>query len=88
MLQRYPKSDVYEDTFDWDWQSSRWAVWRWMGPVILTMIIFVPMLGLCTETVRERQFKMKDLLEISGLMSPSYWCSYIVTIILCTQVTL
>jgi uncharacterized membrane protein len=54
----------------------------------LTMIIFVPMLGLCTETVRERQFKMKDLLEISGLMSPSYWCSYIVTIILCTQVTL
>jgi ATP-binding cassette subfamily A (ABC1) protein 3 len=87
-LQRYPKSPVYENTLDWDWSASRWAIWRWMGPVILTIIMFTPMLGLCTETVRERQFKMKDLLEISGLMAPSYWCSYVVTILLCSQVTL
>ena len=59
-----------------------------MASTVLAIVLFTPMLGLCTETVRERQFKMKDLLEISGLMSHSYWASYTVTIILCTQVAM
>eukprot|EP01039_Chlorochromonas_danica_P019326 gene19326-23381_t len=34
------------------------------------------------EIVRERQYMMKDMLEISGLMDVSYWTSYLVMIIL------
>jgi ABC-type multidrug transport system ATPase subunit len=84
-VQRYPGSDIYEDKETFSLASTRWSLWRWLGPVILTIVIFIPMLGLCTETVRERQFKMKDLLEISGLLAPAYWTSYVVTIILCCQ---
>lgn len=34
------------------------------------------------EIVRERQFMMKDMLEISGLMDASYWTSYLLIIML------
>lgn len=34
------------------------------------------------ELVRERQYMMKDMLEISGLMNISYWTSYIVMIMM------
>jgi ABC-type multidrug transport system ATPase subunit len=87
-VQRYPKSGAYPNKETLNLATSRWSLWRWLGPVILTIVIFTPLLGLCTETVRERQFKMKDLLEISGLMAPSYWTSYVVTILLCCQVTM
>ena len=88
MLQRYPKSSIYLNNVKWDWTTSRWTFWKWMGSTILGICLFTSMLGLVTETVRERQFKMKDLLEISGLMAPSYWASYVVTILLVTQIAM
>lgn len=87
-IQRYPSSPVYEDTFNWNWATTRWLFWKWMGSTVLSICLFVPMLGLVTETVREKQFRMKDVLEISGLMDASYWASYMLTIILTTQITL
>lgn len=52
------------------------------------MCVFVPMLALLTETVRERQYRMKDLLEISGLMNCSYWFSYYFVISVVCQVSM
>ena len=54
------------------------AVWKWIGATVLSICLFVPVLSILTEIVRERQFLMKDLLEISGLMNISYWMSYLV----------
>ena len=43
----------------------------------MTACIILPILSMATQTVKERQFKMKDLLEISGMLDISYWCSYL-----------
>ena len=44
-----------------------------MAGVIISISIFSAILGSLTELVRERQYQMKDLLEISGLLNISYW---------------
>ncbi len=59
-----------------------------MGAVILSVCLFVPILSLLTEIVRERQFLMKDLLDISGLMNSSYWVSYLVMILILGQISM
>ena len=59
-----------------------------MGGVLLSICVFLPMLGLLTEVVRERQHFMKDLLEISGLMNVSYWVSYLLVALLLCQLTM
>ncbi len=76
-LQRYPKSPVYEDELAVNIDTSRNAIWKWIGPTILSICLFTPILSLLTEIVRERQYLMKDLLEISGMMNISYWFSYL-----------
>ena len=43
----------------------------------MTACMILPILSMATQTVKERQFKMKDLLQISGLLDLSYWCSYV-----------
>lgn len=40
------------------------------------------MLSYLIEIVRERQYLMKDMLEISGLMNVSYWTSYLIILLL------
>jgi hypothetical protein len=76
-IQRYPKSPMYDDTVVVNIDSVRNNIWKWLGGTILSICLFVPVLSYLTEIVRERQFLMKDLLEISGLMNPSYWFSYL-----------
>ncbi len=56
----------------------RQIIWKWLGGVILTIVLFIPMLPYLIEIVRERQFMMRELLDISGLMNVSYWSSYLV----------
>lgn len=87
-VQRYPKNDIYDDNESVSIQEARYNFWRWMGGTVLSICLFVPMLTLLTEIVRERQFKMKDLLEISGLMNASYWSSYLVTILAICQISM
>eukprot|EP01034_Spumella_vulgaris_P035334 gene35334-43567_t len=88
-VQRYPKSPVYADeNSDVNMAAVRWSIWKWIAPTVLSICMFIPMLSMLTECVRERQFKMKDLLEISGLMNPSYWFSYVVTIFAINQLTI
>lgn len=60
--------------------AARSSIWKWIGGTILAICLFVPMLGLLTEMVRERQYFMKDLLEISGLMNSAYYFAYLLTI--------
>lgn len=60
----------------------RQAIWKWIGGVILSIVLFVPLLSYLIEIVRERQFMMKELLDISGLMNVSYWSSYLLMTIL------
>eukprot|EP01038_Epipyxis_sp_PR26KG_P005687 gene5687-7851_t len=87
-IQRYPKSPIYEDLYAANIKSGRWILWRWMGGTILAILIFISMLSYLTEIVRERQYKMKDLLEISGLINISYWTSYALVILFNTQLTI
>jgi hypothetical protein len=76
-VQRYPKSPIYEDTLAVNIDTSRNAIWKWIGATILSICLFTPILSLLTEMVRERQFLMKDLLEISGMMNISYYFAYL-----------
>ena len=77
-IQRYPKSSQYENQIQLSVGTARWTFFRWIGSTILSVCIFVPILGILTEIVRERQYKMKDLLEISGLMNSAYYISYFI----------
>ena len=88
LLQRYPKSTAYDDTFEFSMSIIRWFLWKWMAPVIITIALFTPMLSLTTQLVREKQFKMKDILEISGLFSISFWLSFLVAIVVLTQASI
>lgn len=76
-LQRYPKSPIYEDEVAVNIDTSRNGIWKWIGATVLSICLFTPLLSLLTEIVRERQYLMKDLLEISGMMNISYWFSYL-----------
>ena len=87
-MQRYPPSAVYEDSQDVSMQATRYYFWRWLGSPLLSVCVFLPILSLLSEIVRERQFKMKDLLDISGLMNASYWFSYSVVMLANCQIAM
>jgi hypothetical protein len=77
-LQRYPKSPIYQDNLAVNLDTARNSIWKWIGATVLSICLFTPILSLLTEIVRERQFLMKDLLEISGMMNISYYFSYLI----------
>lgn len=79
---------MYEDSFEIDISIMRNFLWKWLGATILSVCLFIPTLTYLTELVRERQFKMKDLLDISGLMNVSYWGSYLTIIFINGQATM
>jgi hypothetical protein len=54
----------------------------------MVVCLFIPILSVLTQIVRERQYLMKDLLEISGLMNISYWSSYIIFCFILGQITM
>lgn len=87
-LQRYPKSPYYEDSINFDMAVLRFYLWKWMAPTVATIALFTPMLGLLTQAVREKQHKMKDLLEISGLYGFSFYFSFLVVIVLLVQASI
>ena len=87
-FQRFPSSSIYDGLPDLDIKTTRNLVWKWIGGTVLSICLFVPMLAILTEIVRERQFFMKDLLDISGLMNSSYWFSYLLTIFAIGQFTM
>jgi hypothetical protein len=82
LLQRYPQSSIYPNKQTVNLNTARQVIWKWIGATILSLCLFVPILSYLIELVRERQYLMKDLLEISGLMNVSYWTSYLVMIML------
>lgn len=53
-------------------------IWKWVGSFILTACLILPILTLVSTTVKERENKMKDLLQISGLIDVAYWGSYVI----------
>jgi hypothetical protein len=63
-------------------------LWKWVGSFLLTAALILPILTLASTTVKERENKMKDLLEISGLVDAAYWGSYVIAgVILCQVMT-
>jgi ATP-binding cassette subfamily A (ABC1) protein 3 len=87
-IQRFPSSPVYADSVDTSIDATRSSIWKWIGGTILAICLFVPMLTVLTEMVRERQFFMKDLLEISGLMNSAYYFAYLLTIFVIGQIAM
>ena len=78
--QRYPKNKiVYPDELELNIGASRFNIFKWIAPVIITIAMFYPVLSLCATAVREKQYLMRDLLEISGIMPISYWLSYFIS---------
>eukprot|EP01039_Chlorochromonas_danica_P002043 gene2043-2228_t len=87
-FQRFPSSPIYDDEVKTDIKAMRNLIWKWLGGTILGICLFVPMLSILSEIVRERQYLMKDLLEISGLMNSAYWFSYLMVIVCIGQFTI
>lgn len=52
-------------------------LWKWVASFLLTAALVLPILTLASTTVKERENKMKDLLQISGLVDAAYWGSYL-----------
>jgi phosphoglycerol transferase MdoB-like AlkP superfamily enzyme len=54
-------------------------LWKWVASFLLTAALILPLLTLASTTVKERENRMKDLLQISGLVDAAYWGSYIIS---------
>ena len=75
-VQRYPRSNVYEDSVPIDFFYGRYSIWRFAGPIFVSIAMLYPLIELMASMVEDRENKMKDLLEISGLMPLSYLYSF------------
>jgi hypothetical protein len=81
-IQRYPKSFIYEDDQGKDYPEARFMFWKWCAPLCLTIALILPVLSLYAQVVREREQKITEILEISGIMAISYWTAYLITVLL------
>lgn len=75
-VQRYPKDNRYDGTPSIDYRSTRFFLWKWVASFLFTAAIMLPILGTAAQLVYERESKMKDLLQISGLLDTAYWASF------------
>lgn len=75
-VQRYPYDERYEDSPSTSLSFNRFFLWKWMASVLLSAAIILPILGVAAQTVKEKENKMQDLLQISGLLDLAYWVSY------------
>ena len=55
---------------------------------LVSICIFRALIGPLTEMVRERQYRMKDILEISGLINSAYYISYLIFTQVIAQITI
>lgn len=49
--------------------------------MVIGIALLTPILGSIITVIRERETKMVDLLEISGMMSFSYYAANIITVL-------
>lgn len=77
-VQRYPKDPEQSKAPGADYTFSRFMLWKWVGSFLLTASLILPILTLASTTVKERENKMKDLLQISGLVDIAYWGSNVI----------
>lgn len=84
-VQRYPKSKIYPESMSLDFEYGRYEIWRFTGPIFLVIALLYPVVELMSGMVSDRENKMRDLLEISGLMPVAYAYSHYLTgfILLC-----
>lgn len=85
-VQRYPKDPQQDKAPGADYSFSRFMLWKWVASFLLTAALILPILTLASTTVKERENRMKDLLEISGLIDAAYWASYVIAGALISQV--
>jgi hypothetical protein len=77
LVQRYPYTESQDDAPGIDFATLRFYLWKWMGSTILSLAIFLPVLMILIQPVKERASRMKDLLQISGMLDSAYYMSYI-----------
>jgi len=87
-VQRYPKDYNQDKVPGADYSFSRFILWKWVASFILTAALILPILGMAARSVKEREMRMKDLLQISGLLDISYWGSYLLAGCIISQFTL
>jgi ATP-binding cassette subfamily A (ABC1) protein 3 len=78
-IQRYPYSTDQDEAPGIDYEVLRFYLWKWMGSTILTLAIFLPVLMILIQPVKERCSRMKDLLQISGMLDTAYYMAYILS---------
>jgi hypothetical protein len=59
----------------------RYGIWKWTAAVVIGIALLTSILGSIITVIRERETKMVDLLEISGMMSFSYYTANVITIL-------
>jgi hypothetical protein len=77
-VQRYPRDSSQGKVPGADYSFSRFMLWKWVASFLLTAALILPLLTLASTTVKERENRMKDLLQISGLVDAAYWGSYVI----------
>ncbi len=72
-------SQHYPDRIKFVLKDGRFHLFKWIASIIVTIGLFYPMISFITQSVKEKQNKMFDLLQISGINPFSYWLSYYIT---------
>jgi hypothetical protein len=87
-MQRYPKDSNQDTVPGKDMSFARFMLWKWVASVLMTAALILPILGLASRIVKEKEMRMKDLLQISGLLDAAYWASYQIAALIISQFTL
>lgn len=87
-VQRYPSSPVYDNDPNFNSAYTRFLIWKWIASPVWTIVLILPVLGVFAQAVKENEMRMKDILEISGLLPVSYWLGYEVTCVVLGQITM
>jgi hypothetical protein len=72
-------SQHYPDHIKFTLAYGRFHMFKWIASIVVTMGLFYPMISFITQAVKEKQNRMFDLLQISGIHPFSYWFSYYIT---------
>jgi len=87
-VQRYPKSPIYADELGTDTDFLRYSVWKWVAAVVIAIALLIPLLNTYITVVREREMRMADLLQISGMLTLPYYLANMIVLLALGSVTM
>ena len=86
--QRYPPSSIYEEEAGIDVKFYRYSIWKWVAGVVIAIALLTPILSSIIVVIREREMKMTDLLQISGMLPSSYYAGNLIVILTLGSITI